>query len=429
MGPIQESFLHFLWQFQCFDQNSLQTADGQGLQVLKIGTLNTHAGPDFSEARLLIDGIEWVGNVEMHLRASDWHLHQHQHNKAYENVILHVVWEDDKPIFRQDGSQIATLELNTRTSDGLLTKYKLLVGSKDVIPCASQMAEVDDLTRLSMLDKTLMQRLEKKALSVEELLKINHFDWEETAYQVLARNFGFKLNAEPFLQLAQRLPLKILQKHRHQPQQIEALLFGVAGFLRDEPADEYQAALKKEFQVLATKYSLKDKLVGQHEWKFLRLRPANFPTVRLAQFARLIEVQPSLFSLFIHTEAKSEIEEKLRTKQSVYWQTHYLFGRKAATKVAGLGKQSLENLMINTLVPLLVCYAQQKDNREFLERAVRLLEKLPAEHNHITDTFASLDLKVKTAFDSQAIIELYHYFCQTKQCLRCNIGASLVRKY
>lgn len=424
---MTEAFLHYIWQFQYFNHSNLLTTDGQALSVLKVGRLNRDAGPDFVEARLLLNDIEWVGQVEIHLKASDWYKHQHQQDAAYENVILHVVWEADRPIVRSNGTLIPTLELQTRTDTTLWHKYEALYQSKEPIPCAAQFGNVSTLTVLSMLDKALMRRLERKATDVADLLRANQSDWEETTYQVLAQNFGFKLNAEPFLRLAQRLPLKALQKHRNQPIQVEAMLFGTAGFLQAPPTDHYQATLQQEFRVLAAKYSLHDKVLGLHEWKFLRLRPANFPTVRLAQFAQLIAQQPSLFSLLIHTAHHQAVVQALRVKQSDYWRRHYVFGKEATTVLAGLGKTSANNVLINTVVPLLACYAQHKDSPDHLERATALLESLPAEANHITALYEALGLQIKSAFDSQAVIELNQSFCRPKRCLDCTIGVHLVR--
>ncbi|MFN8357963.1 MAG: DUF2851 family protein [Spirosomataceae bacterium] len=427
MIPIQESFLHYLWQFQQFDRTELRTVQGEALQILQVGRLNTHAGADFVEARLLIGGIEWAGNVEMHLRSSDWNAHAHSQDTAYENVILHVVWEHNQAIYRADGSEIPTLTLHNRTSVHLIAKYKHLIDNQLVIPCASQFELVSEVTKLSMLDKALMQRLEEKAAWVQQCWEANQHDWEETAYQVLARNFGFKLNAEPFLRLAQQVPLKALQKHRDQANQVEALLFGTAGYLGEAPTDDYHATLQKEFQFLSAKYQLKDKVLGKHQWKFLRLRPANFPTIRLSQLAALLRQQQSLFSLFVHTDGLAQLIESLRVSQLPYWQQHYLFGKKAEGKVASLGKSSVQNLIINTAIPLLVAYSQQQGNRQWLDKAISYLEQLPGEQNHITALWEGLGLKTRTAFDSQAVIELYNHFCTPRRCLQCGIGVALLK--
>jgi Protein of unknown function (DUF2851) len=429
---MSEFFLHFLYQFQYFDKNNLQTTDNERIEVLKIGRMNTDSGADFQDARLLIGDVEWAGSVEIHVKSSDWNLHEHQSDAAYQNVILHLVWEDDKPVFRKDGTKIPTLTLRERTDKNLLKKYQSLMNAKTEMPCQSQFVEVEDIHKMMMLDKVLMKRLQDKSLIVSESLVDNNSDWEETAYQTLAKNFGFKLNAEPFLQLAKNLPLKILQKHRDNLSQIEALIFGVAGFLNNpendpEHWDEYRHSLRKEFQFLNAKYQLQNHILGQHEWKYLRLRPANFPTVRLAQFAKFIQENANLFSVLIHLEDVKNFGKILKIKQSEYWIKHYVFGKLSEGNVPTLGDTSVENIVINTVVPLLVSYANHKDHREYLEKAIRLLEELPSEENKITKHWQSMGLKIKSAFDSQASIEWFNHFCLQKRCLSCNVGVAILK--
>jgi hypothetical protein len=429
---MNESFLHFLWQFQNFDKLNLQTTDNEVVEIIKVGRLNSDSGADFQDARIVIAEVEWAGSVEIHLKSSDWDIHKHQFDASYQNVILHVVWEDDKPILRKDGTKIPTITLRERADKNLLRKYEALLESKAEMPCQNQFIEVEDIKKLSMLDKVLMKRLQDKSLIMSHFLQENKQDWEETTYQILAKNFGFKLNAEPFLSLSKNLPLKILQKHRDNLGQIEALIFGVAGFLQDENSeiewDDYRKNLQKEFQFLASKYQLHDKILGQHEWKYLRLRPANFPTVRLAQFAKFIHGNANLFSVLIHLENVKSLAKILKVKQSDYWIEHYVFGKKSEAKVPTLGNASVENVVINTVVPLLVTYANQKDNRDYLEKAIRLLEEISAEENNITKHWQSMGLNIKSAFDSQASIEWYNHFCLAKKCLECNVGVDILRK-
>lgn len=425
---MSEDFLYFLWQFQYFQKSNLQTAAGEALQILAVGLRNTNAGPDFLNGRVLIDGLEWVGNVEMHLRSSDWHRHTHTHDPAYDSVILHVVWENDAVIERPDGSLVPTLALKPLTSLLLLQRYRSLLDSREVIPCANQFESVPELQKRSMLDRALLQRLQRKAATVHEMLARNQQDWEETTYQLLAQNFGFKINAEPMLRLAQGLPLKVLLKHRDNLTQLEALLLGQSGLLTNAPGtDDYSLTLEREYSFLATKYGVNSHQLRAHEWKFLRLRPANFPTVRLAQLATLIQQQTSFFSLFIHTEKMEQLSNVLHVQQSDYWRKHYLFQKESAVKVPALGKTSVENIIINTVVPLLAAYSEARDNHSFLDKAMEFLEQLPTEKNHVTDLWVTLGQTTKTAFDSQAVIELYTHFCQPKHCLNCTIGTTLLR--
>lgn len=425
---MTESFIHYLWQFQQFNKTLLQTTNQEPVKVFKTGILNTDAGPDFLNARLQIGEIEWVGNIEIHIRSSDWNQHLHQFDSGYNNVILHVVWEYDQPILRKDGSVIPTLALKTITETGLLAKYQMLVadGNTNAIPCAEQFGAVSELSKIAILDKALTKRLIQKSKLVEELLETNQGDWEETTYQLIARNFGFKLNSEAFLRLAQNLPLKVLQKHRDRLVQVEAMLFGQSGLLAK--VDGYSEKLQQEYDFFATKFSLKEQALQAHEWKLMRTRPANFPTIRIAQLAKLIVQQKSFFSLFTQTESVDELRKALQVEQSAYWQENYHFAKKGAKKNTGLGKNSVDILLINTVIPLLACYAQKTDNQVFMDRAIAFLESFPAESNHIVDTWKSLGLSIKTAFDAQASIELFNNFCTPKKCLQCNIGIEILKK-
>jgi hypothetical protein len=424
---MTEDFLHFIWQFQYFDRENLKTSQNQSLRVLEIGSRNWHAGADFYFTKILLDQTEWVGNVEIHIKSSDWKLHQHQNNEAYNNVVLHVVWEDDFTARRTDGTLIPTLALKHRVNLRWLDKYKQLIHNQELIPCSSQIKTVDNLKKIMMLDKALSQRLESKALLVNQLWEQNQNDWEETTYQLLAKNFGFKVNSEAFLRLAQNLPLKILLKHQDNLLQMEALLFGQAGFLEKvDIQDEYYRFLQKEYAYLAQKYQLFENRLALSEWKFLRMRPANFPSIRLAQFASLIHQKPHLFSFFTQAEGQT-LSKMLKIKQSEYWQNHYLFGKKANSKIPSLGQSAIENILVNTVVPLLAAYSKAKSQQDGMDKALQILENLPSEDNKILKMWAELGLKVKTAFDSQALLELYNQFCLPKKCLSCVIGQSLVK--
>ncbi|MBX2965644.1 MAG: DUF2851 family protein [Cyclobacteriaceae bacterium] len=423
---MTESFLHYLWQFQYFDKKELQTDSGEPVQVLHPGIRNTHAGPDFSDAKIRIGSIEWRGSVEIHIAASGWTDHRHDNDAAYEKVVLHVVWENDKPIVRSDGSSMSTLELKNRVDPLLWNKFKKLLTCPDSIPCASSWGRVNDIVKLSMLDKTLAQRLEAKAGVVLSMLEKNRSDWEETAYQLLGKNFGFKVNADSFLRLTETIPFNIIRKHINNTIQVEALLFGQAGFLDKTNVDEYSGLLMREYALLGKKYNLESKQLHQSQWRFLRLRPANFPGVRLAQFAALLIKNGSIFSSIIETVSYDELYARFAVTQSAYWQTHYRFG-KQAEQVPSIGKNSIQNLIINTAIPLLVAYGIRQDDQRYMERALDWLQHLPAEKNTITRQWSELGYNVKTAFDSQALIELYNNFCLKRRCLDCTIGTSLIK--
>jgi hypothetical protein len=430
---MREDFLAYLWQYQYFDHRQLATTGGEPISVVAPGQPNTHAGPDFGQAQVEIGGVRWAGAVELHGRTSDWLRHAHMRDRAYDQVVLHVVWEHDLPpndarIGRADGSPIPVLELRGRTDPLLVEKFHLLQAN-DGIACAPQWPTVPPITVLAMLDKALVQRLERKAGEVLARLAANHGDWEETTYQTLAKNFGFKVNAEPFSRLAQALPYRVLRKHAPDLLATEALLLGQAGWLAGDLADPYLQRLQAEHRFLAHKHDLAPHQLARHEWKLLRLRPANFPPVRLAQLAALIHQQQSLFVNVIASLDFGPLRAWLGVAQSEYWRHHYLPGQPdpSPTPMAGLGPTSIDNIITNTVAPLLAAYSIHKGEDAYLERATSFLEQLPAEANHITKRWAALGLNLAHTSDTQAVTELFNEFCTPRRCLACAIGASLVR--
>ena len=424
---MSEAFLHYIWQFQYFDKNELQTTSGDPIQIFNPGNRNSHAGPDFQNARMKIGEMEWIGSAEIHVQASGWSDHKHDRDPSYENVVLHVVWKNDKIIRRSDGSQLPTLELLNRIDNKFLFNYQRLVNSPQNIPCAPFLTQVQELTTHAMMDRILMDRLELKACRIGHILIKNNNDWQETCYQILARSFGFKVNADPFQQLAQLLPYKVLRKHSDKLLHIEALLFGQGGFLEEQDEnDEYFHLLTREYNVLRQKYKLSDRRLNKAQWKFLRLRPANFPTVRLAQFAALLFTQQSLFSRILEAETYGALFSLFSIRQSEYWTSHYTFFRAAREQVNSLGNSSIDMIIINAVVPLLVAYGKSRDDQRYIDRAVAILQEAPGESNTIINQWKALGLKSKTALDSQALIELHTNYCAKKRCLDCTIGVSLI---
>jgi len=370
--------------------------------------------------------MEWIGSAEIHVQASGWMEHKHDLDSAYENVILHVVWRNDKAVRRSDGSFLPTLELASRVDDKLFWNYQRLVNSPETVPCAPFLPQVKEITKQDMISKALMSRLESKSSRIVDTLRKNHNDWQETSYQWMARSFGFKVNADPFQQLAQLLPYKILRKHGDKLLQMEALLFGQAGFLEETYDDDYHHLLKREYNLLRQKYNLSDRRLNKTQWKFLRLRPANFPTIRLAEFASLMFNRPLMFSEILETETYDELVSLFSVKQSEYWTRHYTFLKNAKEPVNFFGDSSISAIIINTVVPLLVAYGKSKDDQRYIDRAVTILEQAPGESNAIITKWKTLGLKSKTAFDSQALIELQNNYCAKKRCLDCSIGVSLI---
>lgn len=414
-----EELLHYVWQYQLFDAASLQTDDGQSLKILKTGNPHTHSGPDFENARILIGGMIWAGKVEIHILASDWEKHGHHRDAAYDGVILHVVWKNDKPVFRGDHTPIPALSLQHRIPAGLRQKYNDLKNSRTKIPCESLFVHTSLLSRVSMIEKALAYRLQRKAEEVLQMYRSTHHDLEEVAYQLLLKNFGFHLNSEPFLRLARVLPHKILARYKGNQEQVEALLFGLAGFLED-PADDYAGKLFREYRFLARKHGLSGNALHRADWKFLRTRPPNFPTVRLAQVAAILNRNGSFFDACITNKLK------LDSGVSAYWQKHYDFS-KSGHKFTGPGKESLANLRINTLIPLLAAYHQLTGNHNYFNQALRLLEDTPPEKNFITRIWDTFGMKSKSAFDSQGLIEQYNELCTKKKCLKCPVGAAILK--
>jgi hypothetical protein len=424
---MHESFLHYIWQLQYFNKKELRTTGGDKIEIFDPGLLNTQAGPDFSNARIRIGPIDWVGSVEIHTHASGWLDHHHEQDRAYDNVILHVVWKEDKSIQRNDATPMPTLELRGRVEEALVITYRQLVNSSFSIPCQRSLPEVNEITRLSMMEKAVIQRLERKAEEVRSLYQQNGNNWEETFYQLLAMNFGFKINSEPFFQLAKSLPLKLLLKQADKQEQVEALLFGQAGFLEGQKGDEYYMMLRREHQLLSRKYSLQGSRLTKAQWRFLRLRPANFPSLRLAEFASLLQGRQNLFSQTLLCEERNSLHQLFTAPLAPYWQDHYQFSKRSNGRVHELGEDSINNIIINSVVPVWVAYGRQVDEQHLIDRSLSILEQLPAEDNKITRTWRDLGIQNNNAFDSQALIELFNNYCQKKSCLQCTIGATLVR--
>lgn len=422
-----EDFLHYVWKFRLFDRLDLRTTDGEELEIYSVGMHNTHAGPDFQNARIRIGQTTWAGNAELHISSSDWQRHNHTNDNAYDNVILHVVYNDDAPVTLPNGRRLPTLVLKNRINPDLHLRYHNLVfGPQVVIPCEASIAKVDPLTMQNWLTRILVERLEKRAEAVTAALAINRGDWEETFYQYLAANFGFKTNALPFELLAKSLPQNILAKHKNNPLQIEALIFGQAGFLEGEQADDYPLSLQKEYNYLRKKLGLTP--IENHLWKFLRMRPQNFPTVRLAQFAALVVQSSHLFSKILETKEVKQ-SQALFTDIPIhpYWETHYRFDKESPASGKQLGKSSVNTLLMNTVALFLFSYGEHMQQPYFTSRALKLLENIPAEINHITTDFANLGVNIFTAFESQALLELKNNYCDYKKCLQCGVGIKILK--
>lgn len=425
---MKESILHFVWQLQKFNKLDLQSALGESVEVFSIGNHNSDAGPDFLNAKIRIGKITWSGHVEIHVNSSDWNHHGHQKDPAYDNVILHVVWKNDIPIKRKDEKPIPTIELNGRVSLSMLGKCKSLINSPHTIPCSDQIVKANGMDIFSMQQQAAIERLNNKSSFVFELLEQNKMDWEETTYQLLAKNFGFKINSDSFLNLSKQLPLKILKKHSENILQLESLLFGVAGMLNEAPKDDYHSALMNEYAFLSKKYNLEGSELHTHLWKYLRLRPGNFPAVRISQLAALLNKHPHIFDLFAGFDDAKQLSKILRLAPSDYWKSHYNFGKSSIKTLNGMGKNSIENLLINTAVPLLAAYSQYTDESKYMDKALSILESINPEKNKITRMWEELEVSIGNSFESQALIELHNNYCLKKRCLSCKIGVGLINR-
>lgn len=420
---MNEQFLYYIWQYKQFNTRNLFTSTGEPVTIIQSGLRNSDAGPDFTMAKVKISKTLWIGNVEIHVNASDWKAHSHDKDKNYENIILHVVYNDD---IKNTTSKHPCLELKNYMDVNLFTKYKSLIGAASVIPCSSQISSVDPFVINNWLDRILAERLEHKTDIIRQGLELNKNNWEETFYHALAKNFGAKINAEPFELLAKLLPLKVLAKHKNNLLQVEALLFGTAGLLDDKGEDAYFLSLKKEFSFLQKKYKLQP--LEKHLWKFLRLRPANFPTIRLAQFAQLVHQSSHLFSKILEVKNKKEIYKLFDCTPSEYWKTHYVFGKTSKAKPKSAGEIFIDLIIINTVAPFMFYYGKQKGDDYTTEKSLKLLATIKPESNRIINEWELIGIKANSAAESQALIELKNNYCNHKRCLQCAIGHKLLRQ-
>ena len=422
---MQEKLIHFIWQNLLFDTNNLIDKGNEPLQILQKGILNTNSGPDFTNAKIKIGATVWAGNIEIHTKSGDWNVHGHTSDSAYDNTILHVCWEYDLTIYRTDGTEIPCLTLKDKVDQNLMHKYRYLMESANDIPCRSMLHSIDDFTWKLWQERLVIERLEQKTAPIYKALEETKNEWQEAFYKSIARTFGLKINSQPFEHLAHNLPLKILSKHKDNLVQIEALIFGVAGFLNDNFGDAYCKSLQKEYQFLKKKYQLTE--VEKNNWKFLRLMPANFPTLRLAQFAALIHQSNNLFSKIIEENTLIKITNLLKTSPSIYWDTHYLLDEVSPKRLKKLGSTTIQNIIINTVVPFKFAYGKYKDDEDLQQNAFDLLEQSVAESNSIIKKWSDLGVNSKNSFQTQALLQLKNEYCSKKLCLSCSIGFKLLK--
>jgi len=417
---MTERLLQYIWQFQYYNKGELSTAAGEPLQILFPGQYNTNQGPDFSDAKIKIGTTIWAGTVELHINTSDWKKHNHQQDNNYNNVILHVVWENDTK-----ANELPVLELKSRVPKVLLQRYEELMLSSSFIPCEKMIHTVREITWKSWKERLLAERLLRKAAVVETHLQQNSYHWEATFWWLLARNFGMKVNADAFEAVARSLSINILAKHKSQIHQLEALLLGQAGLLNENFTEDYPVMLQKEYTFYKNKYNLQP--INNPVFS-LRMRPGNFPAVRLAQLAMLVHHSVHLFAEIKEAAEVKNVKSRFDIMANDYWHYHYRFDELSAFRKKKLGAAMIDNIIINTIAPVLFAYGNYHNEQPYKDKALQWLEETTAEKNVITKGFEKLGLENRTAYDSQALIELKNNYCHPKRCLDCGVGNAILKQ-
>ncbi len=423
---MREDLLHFVWKYKKLPINELRASNNDDISILDSGTHNVLAGPDFFNAKIRINDQLWAGNVEIHVKSSDWYRHHHEKDPNYNNVILHVVWEDDVPVLRNDGSIIPTLELKEYIATTLLSSYQELFNKKEIafINCEKDIKETDNFTFKNWLERLYFERLEQKSELVFNLLHASQNDWEKVLFILLLKSFGLNTNGDSFFSIAQAMNFKVVRKLQHEVFKMESLFFGTAGFLEDNSIqDTYYLNLQKEYGFLKNKFGLEPK--GIQKSYFSKLRPANFPTIRLSQFANLVATRPNFFSSIISAKSISELYSIFKIGTSSYWETHFTFGKESKKSKKGLSKKFVDILIINTIIPLKFCYAKHL-GLDINEELIGLISSLKLEENAIVRNYELLGLELHNAKDSQALLTLHKEYCRLNKCLQCAIGREIL---
>jgi hypothetical protein len=421
---MNEDFLQFIWNLGLYDSENLRTGEGEYVEVISVGIRNRDSGPDFYNAKIRIGDTVWAGTVEIHKKASDWNLHGHQNDSAYNNVILHVVGKNDAVIKRKSGEIIPCLELTYPES--FKKRYLELSESKQNIPCANYISEVDAFKMQFWLGRLATERLERKTADIRALMGETFNDPEEVFHCVLFRYFGFKTNALPFEMLARSLPAKLLRKYSHSLPAVESLLFGQAGFLDLDAADEYSFRLKSEYQFLQSKHNLAG--MDKSLWKYAKLRPLNFPTIRIAQIAAVLNKYQSLWEVIVTLDNIKDICRIFDVTASGYWDDHYVFGKISSNAVPKrLGENAVDNLIINVIAPMIFTYSIYVGNETLKERAIYFLESLKAESNSVVNEWILCGIRPVNALQSQALLHLQTEYCVNRKCLKCAVGKEVIQ--
>ena len=421
---MKEAFLHYLWKFQKFNNLSLKTTSGEDISIINCGQYLELSGPDFFNAQICIGNQKWAGNIEIHLKSSDWYIHHHEEDRAYENVILHVVWEHDTEIFRKNNIEIPVLELQYFVDPKVVASYQVLHSKKSWIYCENQLQGFSDFILNNWLERLFFERLERKSKPIFELLNETNSDWEAVLFLLLAKNFGLNTNGELFLTIAKAIPFSVIRKESFELENLEALLFGTAGLLDKDVEDTYASDLRFRYHFLANKYQLQKPVIQAVQ--FFKHRPDNFPTIRLAQLAALYHSNHNLFSNLIGLCSLKEMYTILSVTTSNYWMTHYQFDSTSPFKKKQLSQSFIDLVVINTIAPLQFAFAKSQ-GKEITEEVIQLFKDIKAEKNVILDKFKLVGIVAKNAFDSQSLLQLKNEYCNKSNCLQCAIGIELLK--
>jgi hypothetical protein len=423
---MNEALLHTIWKFKLIGKTDFIGTKKEVIEVVSIGEHNQDSGPDFFNSKIKINGVLLVGNVEIHCKTSDWLKHHHQNNKAYDNLILHVVFDHDVDLIQNENFNVSVLQLNQYVSQELLNQYNSMQLSKQPIPCGKSISSVPTIVWKSWLDRLAVSRIEDKILYIEHLFDYCNQNFEDTLYVLLCKNFGLKINNDAFELLGKTISYSILKKYADNGIQIESLLFGAAGLLEELFEDKYPKQLQNEFEFLKHKHQLQS--IKKEHWKFSKTRPLNFPTVRIAQLAAIISNKKSLYHLLEQKPDLKTLKQFFNVEPNKYWDSHYKFDVISDECLKPIGNSAFELIIINTVVPFLFFMVKHNSNTDLMDYALDLLAKLPAEINTKTKEFLKLGVKAENAVDTQALIYLLDNYCQKKACLSCKIGENLLKQ-
>lgn len=422
---MKEDFLHYIWLYKKLDFANLRTTNHEVLTILNFGQYLQLAGPDFFNAQIIIENQKWAGNIEIHLKSSDWYVHHHEKDANYNNVILHVVWEHDTPIFRQDNSEIPTLELKNYVAKEEIQNYKSLTTQKSWIFCENQIAQIPEFVFSNWQERLFFERLERKSQPIENLLQETENDWETVLFCMLAKNFGLNTNGEIFFKVAKSILFSIVRKEALEVKYLETLFFGQADMIPKTAEDHYPKELANWYNYIALKYKLQRPAIESVQ--FFKHRPDNFPTIRLAQLAMLYHLHRNLFDKIIGSKNLQELYFLFNVSVSEYWKTHYNFDKSSSKKDKALSKSFIDLLVMNTIIPIQFAYAKSQ-GKENAEQLIHLLMNIPPEKNNIVEKFSTFGIPSQNAFQSQSLLQLKNEYCNHKRCLHCAVGLELLKR-